>query len=76
MRTPAPGFSCIAHQEQVPQGTVSRVRGGWFGKRKSSTGVEGLEVAKLPGQALRIIEAPYRRSGYETHARRRRFVAL
>ncbi len=58
---PPPGFSGIAHQEeQVPQGTVLRVRGGWFAKRKSCTGVEGLEVAKLPGHALRIIEAPDR----------------
>ena len=55
MRTPAPGFSGIAHQEeQGPQGTVLRVRGGWFAKRKSCTGVEGLEVAKLPGHALLI----------------------
>jgi len=30
------------------------MRGGWFAKRKSCTGVEGLEVAKLPGQALLI----------------------
>ena len=58
MRTPAPGSSGIAHQEQVSQGTLPRVRGGWFGKRKSSTGVEGLEVAKLPGKALRMIQAP------------------
>jgi len=33
---------------------VLRMRGGWFAKRKSCTGVEGLEVAKLPGQALLI----------------------
>ena len=31
-----------------------RVRGGWFGKRKSCTGVEGLEMVKLPEKALLI----------------------
>ena len=31
-----------------------RVRGGWFAKRKSSTGLQSLEVVKLPEKALLI----------------------
>jgi len=53
------------------------VRGGWFAKRKSSTGVEGLEIAKLPGKALPMGRSvPDRRCGYGTPTRRRRFVML
>ena len=62
MRAPTPGFSGIAHQEQGPQGTVPEVQGGGFRKRKSCTGVEGLEVVKLSEEALLIsVEAPDRR---------------
>ena len=31
VRTPAPGFGGIAHQQQGPPGAVLGVRGGWFG---------------------------------------------